>query len=129
MDRVGDAYACEPFSNALPIDKLLLVQVMDVPAVSVFVDSSEESFRDTIEIGVDVTHPVPITSAVFPAATMVIRLAQHGRRNRDERQTRIEIEHQLALVQKELTQSRISHAQERENFKKLRMFHATESQL
>ncbi|GJS53414.1 hypothetical protein Tco_0626776 [Tanacetum coccineum] len=153
--------------------KLLLVQVMDVPAVSVSVDSSEESFRDTIEIGVDVTHPVPVTSAVFPAATMVIRLAQHGEaiqgiqeyllemptqeelrtlrdradiaeaeratlramirtmgavetslhnRIRDERQTRIEIERQLALVQEELTQSRISHAQERENFKKLEDF-------
>ncbi|GKD81910.1 hypothetical protein Tco_1348749 [Tanacetum coccineum] len=40
-------------------------------------------------------------------------------RMRDERQTRIEIEYQLALVQEELTQSRISHAQDRENFKKL----------
>ncbi|GJU70530.1 hypothetical protein Tco_1256789 [Tanacetum coccineum] len=111
------------------IDIKLKPRLWMCPLFPVFVDSSEESFRDTIEIGVDVTHPVPITSAVFPAATMVIRLAQHGRRNRDERQTRIEIEHQLALVQKELTQSRISHAQERENFKKLRMFHATESQL
>ncbi|GKE48447.1 hypothetical protein Tco_1479705, partial [Tanacetum coccineum] len=142
--------------------KLLLVLVMAMPAVSVSAYSSEESFRDTIEIDVDVTHPMPVTSAVFPAATVVIRLAQHGEaiqgiqehllemptqdelralrdrvyiveaeratlramirtmgavktslhnRMRDERQTRIEIERQLALVQEELTQSRISHAQ------------------
>ncbi|GKE99771.1 hypothetical protein Tco_0023122, partial [Tanacetum coccineum] len=147
--------------------------VMDAPAVYVFVVSLEESFRDTIMIGMDVTHPMPITSAVFPASTVVMRLAQHEEairriqkhflemptqeelralrdrvdvveaeratlhatirttgaietslRNciRDKRQTRIEIERQLALVQEELTQSRISHRQDREDFKKLEDF-------
>nr|GEU99558.1 putative reverse transcriptase domain-containing protein [Tanacetum cinerariifolium] len=114
-------------------------------AVSSSADSSEESFGDKIEIGVDVTHPVPVTSAVFPAATVVIRLARHGEaikekatmratirtiwvvetslrnRMRDERQTRIEIERQLALVQEELTQSRISHSQDREDLRNLRI--------
>ncbi|GJW06325.1 hypothetical protein Tco_1568748 [Tanacetum coccineum] len=47
-------------------------------AVSVSADSLEESFRDTIEIGVDVTHHVPVTSAVFPSSTVVMRIAQHG---------------------------------------------------
>ncbi|GJR98335.1 hypothetical protein Tco_0270509 [Tanacetum coccineum] len=51
---------------------------MAAPAVSVSDNSFEESFEDTIKIGVDVTHLVPVTSAVFPAATVVIRLAQHG---------------------------------------------------
>ncbi|GJY38816.1 hypothetical protein Tco_0425180 [Tanacetum coccineum] len=115
---------------------------MAAPAVSVSTDSLEESFGETIEIGVDVTHPVPVTSAVFPASTVMMRLDQHGEaiqniaeaeratlratirtmgavesvlrdRMRDERQTRIEIELQLALVQEELIHSRISHAQDR----------------
>ncbi|GKD61675.1 hypothetical protein Tco_1299184, partial [Tanacetum coccineum] len=147
--------------------------VMVAPAISVSADSPEESFRETIKIGVDVTHPMPVTSAIFPASTIVIRLAQHDEairgiqehwlevpiqeelralrdrldvveaeratlratvrtmeavkmslRNhmRDERQTHIEIEHHLALVQEELTQSMISHRQDREDFKKLKDF-------
>ncbi|GKC15668.1 hypothetical protein Tco_1012450, partial [Tanacetum coccineum] len=83
--------------------------------------SPEESFRDTIEIGVDVTHPVPITSmptreelralrdradiAEAESATLCATIRSIGavemslrNRVRDERQTRIEIEHQLALV-------------------------------
>ncbi|GKD15654.1 hypothetical protein Tco_1200061 [Tanacetum coccineum] len=51
---------------------------MAVPAVSVFADSPEENFWETIEISVDVTYPVPVTSTVFPASTVVMRLAQHG---------------------------------------------------
>nr|GEV22557.1 hypothetical protein [Tanacetum cinerariifolium] len=51
---------------------------MAAPAVSVSVDSPEESFGDTIEIGVDVTHPMPVTLVVFPASTVVMRLAQQG---------------------------------------------------
>ncbi|GKG49797.1 hypothetical protein Tco_0518571, partial [Tanacetum coccineum] len=31
-------------------------------------------FRDTIDIGVDVTHPMPITSSIFPASTVVEEL-------------------------------------------------------
>ncbi|GJU92281.1 hypothetical protein Tco_1304704 [Tanacetum coccineum] len=40
-------------------------------------DQSKESFGDTINIGVDVTHPMPVTSVIFPASTIVMRLAQH----------------------------------------------------
>ncbi|GJW51463.1 hypothetical protein Tco_0092814 [Tanacetum coccineum] len=45
---------------------------------SVSTDSPKESFRDTIEIGVDVVHPVPATPVVFPTSTIVMRLAEHG---------------------------------------------------
>ncbi|GJY25895.1 hypothetical protein Tco_0400621 [Tanacetum coccineum] len=51
---------------------------MVTPVVSVSADSPEESFRDTIEIGVDVTHPVAVTSVVFSASIVVMRPAQHG---------------------------------------------------
>ncbi|GJR68282.1 hypothetical protein Tco_0014347 [Tanacetum coccineum] len=50
---------------------------MDAPAVSVFVDSPEESFGDTIEIRVGVIHHVPVTSDIFPALTVVMSLAEH----------------------------------------------------
>ncbi|GJV79795.1 hypothetical protein Tco_1515665 [Tanacetum coccineum] len=115
--------------------------------------STEDNFGDPIEIRVDVIHHVSVASTVFPASTIVMRLAQHGEairgiqehllevpiqeevralrdkaditeaerailrttirmmgavetilRNhmRDERQTHIDIERQLALVQEEL---------------------------
>nr|GFA64838.1 hypothetical protein [Tanacetum cinerariifolium] len=51
--------------------------VMVVSTVSNFVDSFEEGFRDTINIRVDVTHPVPVTLAVFPASIVMMRLDQH----------------------------------------------------
>ncbi|GKC27536.1 hypothetical protein Tco_1034830 [Tanacetum coccineum] len=51
---------------------------MVAPAISVFADSYMESFGDTIEIGVDVIYPVPVTSVVFPASTIVMRLAEYG---------------------------------------------------
>nr|GEW46949.1 hypothetical protein [Tanacetum cinerariifolium] len=35
------------------------------------------NFRDTIDIGLDVIHPVPVASVIFPAATVVMTLAQH----------------------------------------------------
>nr|GEY60000.1 hypothetical protein [Tanacetum cinerariifolium] len=50
---------------------------MDASTVSIFADSSKESFEDMIDIRVDVTHPVPVASVVFPAATIVMSLAQH----------------------------------------------------
>ncbi|GKB55231.1 hypothetical protein Tco_0905984 [Tanacetum coccineum] len=37
---------------------------------SVSTDSPKESFRDTIEIGVDVVHRVLVTPTVFPASTV-----------------------------------------------------------
>ncbi|GKA74011.1 hypothetical protein Tco_0780313 [Tanacetum coccineum] len=115
------------------------IQVMDAPTVSIYVDSFEESFKDTIDIKVDVTHPKPVALAVFPAATIMMSLAQHEEairekatlratiktmgavemslrnRMRDERQTRIEIERQLASILE-------SHRQDREDFKKLKDF-------
>nr|GEV86297.1 hypothetical protein [Tanacetum cinerariifolium] len=45
--------------------------------VSVSADSPEESFGETIKIDVDVTYPMPVTLAIFPASTVVMRLAQH----------------------------------------------------
>nr|GEV65488.1 hypothetical protein [Tanacetum cinerariifolium] len=54
-----------------------LALVMARPVVSVSADSPEESFGETIKIGVDVTHPMPVTLAIFPASTIVMRLAQH----------------------------------------------------
>nr|GEV31439.1 hypothetical protein [Tanacetum cinerariifolium] len=53
-------------------------KVMAMPIILVTVDSYEESFRDTIDIGVDVIHLAPVTLVVFPAATVVMTLAQHG---------------------------------------------------
>nr|GEV53197.1 hypothetical protein [Tanacetum cinerariifolium] len=141
--------------------------------VFVSVDSSKESFRETIKIGIDVTHYLPVTLAVFLASTVVMRLTKKGEamrgiqehllemptqeelralrdradvvevegatlratirtmgvfkmslrnRMRDKRHTRNEIECQLDLVQEELTQSRMSHSQDRQNFNKLKDF-------
>nr|GEX53252.1 hypothetical protein [Tanacetum cinerariifolium] len=52
--------------------------IMVALAVSISTDSPDESFGDTIEISVDVTHPLPVTLAVFPVLTIVMRIAQHG---------------------------------------------------
>ncbi|GJS06581.1 hypothetical protein Tco_0363377 [Tanacetum coccineum] len=43
---------------------------MAAPTIPVPVDSSEGNFRDTIDIGVDVIHLVPVALIVFPAATV-----------------------------------------------------------
>ncbi|GJT31649.1 hypothetical protein Tco_0922068, partial [Tanacetum coccineum] len=45
--------------------------VMVAPTIPISDDSSEGNFRDTIDIGV--------ASVVFPAATVVRTLAQHGK--------------------------------------------------
>ncbi|GJT83608.1 hypothetical protein Tco_1057950 [Tanacetum coccineum] len=56
------------------------------------------SFGDTIDIGVDVIHPIPVASVVFPAATVVRTLAQHGEAIRGIQ------EHLLGVpIQEELT--------------------------
>ncbi|GJV64703.1 hypothetical protein Tco_1475531 [Tanacetum coccineum] len=119
---------------------------MYVPAVSVFADSSEESFGETIKIGVNVIHPIPVTSAIFPASTVVMRLAQHGEaiRGIQEHLLEVPIHKELRALRerldvaeaerttlratvrtmgaKDLTQSRISHRRDREDFKKLKDF-------
>ncbi|GJR47441.1 hypothetical protein Tco_1315544 [Tanacetum coccineum] len=51
---------------------------MAAPTIPISVDSFEGSFGDTIDIDVDVIHPVPVALVVFPAATVVLTLAQHG---------------------------------------------------
>nr|GEZ55787.1 hypothetical protein [Tanacetum cinerariifolium] len=51
---------------------------MAVPTIPISADSFEGDFEDTIDIGVDVIHPVPVASVVFPATTVVMTLAQHG---------------------------------------------------
>ncbi|GJZ18654.1 hypothetical protein Tco_0554777 [Tanacetum coccineum] len=58
--------------------KLLLVQVIDAPTIPVFVDSSEGNFRDAIDIGLDVDHPVPIVADAFPVVTIVTILSSLG---------------------------------------------------
>ncbi|GKD05521.1 hypothetical protein Tco_1180495 [Tanacetum coccineum] len=50
---------------------------MAAPTIPVSVDSFEGSFEDTINIGVDVIHLVPVASVVFLVATVVTILAQH----------------------------------------------------
>ncbi|GJZ70778.1 hypothetical protein Tco_0634629 [Tanacetum coccineum] len=91
---------------------------MAVSAVFVFIISPEECFGETIEIGVDATRPVPVTSTIFPTSTEELRILRDRadiaeaematlcatistigtvetslrNRMRDKRQTRIKIE-------------------------------------
>ncbi|GKD56766.1 hypothetical protein Tco_1290153 [Tanacetum coccineum] len=51
---------------------------MDAPTIPVSADSSEGNFRDDINIGLDVVHPVPVAADAFPAVTIVAILASHG---------------------------------------------------
>ncbi|GJS17537.1 hypothetical protein Tco_0412009 [Tanacetum coccineum] len=102
---------------------------MVAPAVSVSADSPKESFRETIEIGVDVTHleelrilrdRAEVDEAERATLRAMIRSmgeVETSLRNcmRDERQTRVEIERQSASVQD-------SHRHDREDFKKLKDF-------
>ncbi|GJY18621.1 hypothetical protein Tco_0390112 [Tanacetum coccineum] len=112
--------------------KLLLVQVIAAPTIPVSADSFEGSFGDTIDIEehllevpiheelkalrdrVDVAE---VESNSLRATIRTMRAVETVPRNRmrDERQTCIEIEHQLASVQE-------SHHQDREDFKKLKEF-------
>nr|GEX31222.1 hypothetical protein [Tanacetum cinerariifolium] len=109
--------------------------VMVAPTILVSIDFFEGSFGDTIEIGVDVIHPIPIASVIFPAELTALRnkvdiveadnaslcatirtmeAIKTVTRNH-ERLARIKIKHQLALVQE-------SHHQDREDFKNLKEF-------
>ncbi|GJX57374.1 hypothetical protein Tco_0287271 [Tanacetum coccineum] len=51
---------------------------MDAPTILVSVDSSKGNFRDAIDIGLDVDHPVPVPADAFPAVTIVTILASLG---------------------------------------------------
>ncbi|GJW31437.1 hypothetical protein Tco_0051469 [Tanacetum coccineum] len=64
---------CDTNSKSLGVVRLLNHLLFPVPA-----GSSEGNFGDTIDISVDVIHLVPVASVVFPAATTVTTLAQHG---------------------------------------------------
>ncbi|GJT45164.1 hypothetical protein Tco_0953879 [Tanacetum coccineum] len=55
--------------------KLFLVQVIDAPTILV---SAEGNFRDAIDIGMDVVHPVPVAVVAFLTVTIVTTLACYG---------------------------------------------------
>nr|GEV26773.1 hypothetical protein [Tanacetum cinerariifolium] len=50
---------------------------MDAPTIPVSADSFEGNFKDAIDIGLDVDHPVPVVADAFPAVTIVTILASH----------------------------------------------------
>ncbi|GJU94917.1 hypothetical protein Tco_1319673 [Tanacetum coccineum] len=43
---------------------------MDAPTIPVSADSSKGNFKDDIDIGLDVAHPVPVAADVFPSEEM-----------------------------------------------------------
>ncbi|GKB86985.1 hypothetical protein Tco_0959257 [Tanacetum coccineum] len=110
---------------------------MAAPTILVVADSFDGNFGDTINIGVDVIHPVPVALVAFPAATVEELTALRFRvdvaeaeiaslcatirtmeaietvTRYHERLARIEIERQLASVQE-------SHRQDRNDSKKLK---------
>ncbi|GJS49078.1 hypothetical protein Tco_0599199 [Tanacetum coccineum] len=51
---------------------------MDAPTIPVSIDSSEGNFRDAINIGLDVDHPIPVAADAFPVVTIVTILASLG---------------------------------------------------
>ncbi|GJQ96882.1 hypothetical protein Tco_0008021 [Tanacetum coccineum] len=53
--------------------RIPIIKVMDAPTLPVYV---ENNLEDPIDIKVDTVHPAPVD--VFPAATVVRTLAQHG---------------------------------------------------
>nr|GFC30737.1 hypothetical protein [Tanacetum cinerariifolium] len=106
---------------------------MDAPTLPV---SAEKNPGDPIDIRVDIVHPTP--ADVFPAATVVRTLAQHGEAIRDihghlegtmeaidtitrrqEKRAHMELKRQLNSVQE-------SQRQDQENFKKLQEFVASQ---
>nr|GFB07806.1 hypothetical protein [Tanacetum cinerariifolium]GFB09557.1 hypothetical protein [Tanacetum cinerariifolium] len=92
---------------------------MDAPTIPVSADSSEGNFKDVIDIGLDVDHPVPVATDASPAeemSTLRFRMgiakaenaSLHGKirtmeaietiTRSQERRTRKEMERQLDLV-------------------------------
>ncbi|GKA59078.1 putative reverse transcriptase domain-containing protein, partial [Tanacetum coccineum] len=95
--------------------KIMEREVMDAPIIPFFANSSKGIFRDAINIGVDVVHPLPIAAVSFPAVTIVTTLARHREAIRgihehltmeaietvtrsQEKMARIEMERQLASI-------------------------------
>ncbi|GJY61288.1 hypothetical protein Tco_0461945, partial [Tanacetum coccineum] len=64
------------------VDKALrcrdTLEDMDAPIFPTSVASFEESHDDTVNIGVDRYHPVPVAEVAFPAATVITTLDRHG---------------------------------------------------
>ncbi|GKA52139.1 hypothetical protein Tco_0745335, partial [Tanacetum coccineum] len=48
----------------------IYINSCSAPTIPIAADSFDGNFKDTIDIGVDVIHPVPVASVVFPAATV-----------------------------------------------------------
>ncbi|GJY79509.1 hypothetical protein Tco_0485310 [Tanacetum coccineum] len=73
---------------------------MDAPTIPVSADSSEGNFRDAIDIGVDVVHPVPVAIVAFPAMTIVTTLAHHGEAIQDihEHMQGVPIEEEMSTL-------------------------------
>nr|GEV49997.1 hypothetical protein [Tanacetum cinerariifolium] len=59
---------CQPLRVSVP-------PVMAAPTIHVSADSFKGNFIDTIDISVDVIHPVPVALVVFPTPTVVMTLA------------------------------------------------------
>nr|GEV12534.1 hypothetical protein [Tanacetum cinerariifolium] len=70
---------------------------MVAPTTPVSVDSFERSFRDTINIDVDVIHPMPLALVFFLAATVVMTLAQQEEAIRGIQEHLIEVRIQEEL--------------------------------
>nr|GEW61517.1 hypothetical protein [Tanacetum cinerariifolium] len=60
-----------------PAGKLNVIKVMDAPTIPVYADSSVGNFKDVIDIGVNVVHPVLVAVVAFPAMTIVTTVARH----------------------------------------------------
>nr|GEU53274.1 DNA helicase [Tanacetum cinerariifolium] len=69
----GFGFIFKESSPSIPRVVISMTKVMDAPTL---LASAEKNLKDPIEIRVDIVHPVP--SDVFPAATVVWTLAQHG---------------------------------------------------
>nr|GEU71632.1 hypothetical protein [Tanacetum cinerariifolium] len=102
-------------------------------ATTTISDSAKENLGDLINIRMDIIHPEPVDAVAFPTAAVLFRFrvdiaeaenaSLHARiktmevieniTRKRERQARVEIEQQLAVVQE-------SQRQDRENFRKLK---------
>ncbi|GJT42494.1 hypothetical protein Tco_0951209, partial [Tanacetum coccineum] len=71
---------------------------MVVPTIPVSANSAQGSFRDMIDIGVDIIYPELVVTVTFPTTAVVRTLAQHGESIRGIQ------EHLLCVpIQEELT--------------------------
>nr|GEW30757.1 hypothetical protein [Tanacetum cinerariifolium] len=110
---------------------------MAAPTTPISVDSSQMSFRDKINIGVDIIHPEPVAAVAFPAAAVeepttlrfrvnIVEAENASLRTKiktneevkkitrnHKRLAYIRIEQQLAMVQE-------SHYHDRKDFRKLK---------